>query len=474
MTQLEIELELCKENFEFFTGYCYQNMFKKRFWFYPFHKKLVSILTNLHTLKSPRVIINAPPRIGKTEIVKHYLAWCFLKDPSASVTYISYEQNLVSRKNREIKEILLWLSTRFNIPELRMSPSADGKTEWVNRANGTILARGSRNGITGSGCSTMMVIDDPNKPEDRISAKLLERRNKVFISTIRNRINTPETPIVIIQQRIASQDLSGFLLAGGINEKWTHYNFPAINLDGTALCPERLPLDEIETYKSDPFTYNAQYLQKPLDEVGNLFDRNKLILAVARPPANTMKMVIAVDAASKGDVANDFNAIAVIGMTKTDFYVLDIINFHADITVLLKRVREMRIKWGQAIPILFESRSNGTAAAQILRKETSGILESNPCKDKIERAIVVKYLFDSMCVQFAVRGMIWGEVLSQFTQFPHVLHDDIVDAVVLGITWLNNLPKCNTSNTAQVSTQLRRPSYGGKYGSSGYNPARRF
>ena len=470
MTQLEIELDLCRKDFRFFVGYCFQNIVHRKFHFYKFHNDLVDIL--LTADKHNRMITNAPPRIGKTEIVKHWIAWQFLKDPSSSIIYVSYDESLVGRKNREIKDLLVWLSKHFGIQELRMLRQANGKKEWVNRAGGTILARGSKNAITGSGCSTALVVDDPNKPADRTSPVILEERNKIFTSTVRNRIDDPSVPIIIIQQRIACGDLSGYLLDGGTGDEWAHYNFPAINADGTALCPERLPVEEVENYKHDPFTYNAQYLQVPLDDIGNLFERSQLILGGQRPPASAMRMVISVDAAMQADIVNDYNAVSVIGMAGPEFYILEVQNFHADITVLLQRIRELRQRWGANVPVLFESKANGVAAVQILRKEMNGVLETTPCKNKVERALVVKYLFDGLNVHFTLRGLVWGEVQAQFTQFPHGRHDDIVDSVVQGITWLNNLPKMqNNPQTAQ----LHRPLYGRRqYAGSGYNPQRRF
>jgi predicted phage terminase large subunit-like protein len=431
------------------------------FIFYEFHKNLVDILLRLPQEK--RVIINAPPRIGKTELVKHYIAWRFLNDPSSSVIYCSYDEKLVARKNREIKDLLIWLGEHFDIPELKPLPQVNGKTEWVNRANGTIIARGTNNALTGSGCSTLLVCDDPNKPADRMSATLLNRRNVVFKSTIRNRINTPDVPILIIQQRVASNDLTGWLMTD-LNEKWIQYKFPALKENGESICPERLPVEEIEKYKSDPFTYNAQYLQVPLDDVGKLFPKDKIKFSLSRPPASAMRLIISVDAAGKGDILNDFNSIAVIGRHGPDYHVLEDLNFRADITVLLQKIREVRGRWGQSTPVLIESKSNGLAAIQLLRKEMSGILETNPVKDKVERALVVKYLFDSENVYFAVRGLVFGEILSQFTQFPHCTHDDIVDAVVQGITWLMKLPmnRGTTSNTQQLQRpKFGRPTYAG-------------
>lgn len=473
MTKLDVELSLLRENFIFFVCFCFKTFYEKEFTFHWFHKDFAQKLTTLEP--HARKVVNAPPRIGKTVLIQMFVAWLILRNPKATIIYICYEERLAAAKNREIKDLCVWLAKRYGLTELLLNPQAQGKTHWINRAGGGVMARGSKNGITGFGADTLLIVDDPNKPEDRSSPATLDMRNRAFSNTIRNRINTPDVPIVVVQQRVASNDLSGYLLNYG-SEKWEHYNYPALNEDGTALCPERLPVSEVETYKSDPFTYNAQYLQVPLDDIGKLFDKNKLVLATSRPNAAALRLVISVDAAGKGDIGNDFNAIAVIGTDGRDFYILEILNFHADITVLLQKVRELRQRFGQKVPVVFESRANGQAAVQLLRKETSGILEVNPIKDKVERAILVKYLFDSMNVMFCLRGLVWGEVQAQFTQFPHCKHDDIVDAVVQGITWLQSLPKnCfKTNEERKPKVNLGRPCYGqrSRYASSGYYPSR--
>lgn len=466
MTEKDIELQLCKENFMFFVGFIFVHLYKKCFIWYEFHKELAKILLDLPNTK--RVIVNAPPRIGKTDLTKCYIAWRFLNDPSSTVIYCSYDEALVARKNREIKEILVWLSKYFDMPDLKPLTQANGKKEWTNRAGGMILARGTNSNVTGSGCNTLLVCDDPNKPQDRISATILARRWQVFKSTIRNRIDLPEVPILIIQQRVASQDLTGCLLAD-TEEKWVHYKFSAIKENGESICPERLPVSEIEKYKSDPFTYNAQYLQVPLDDIGKMFKKDQITFSLTRPATTAMRLVISVDAAGKGDIGNDFNAIAVCGRIGPKYYVLEVLNFHADITMLMAKIKDVRRRWGSTTPVLIENKSNGLAAIQLLRREMSGILEASPTKDKVERAIVVKYLFDAGDVSFSTHGLVWGEIQSQFTQFPHGKHDDIVDAVVQGLTWLTRLPdNRKLSNVPPVN--LSRPQYGRpKYAGNGYS-----
>lgn len=470
MTQKDIEFNLCKTNFMFFVGFIFLRVYKREFSWYKFHKDLAGILLDLPKLQ--RVIINAPPRIGKTDLTKLYICWLFLNDPSSTIIYCSYDEALVARKNREIKEILVWISKYFDVPELKPLTQANGKKEWTNRAGGMILARGTNSNVTGSGCRTLLVLDDPNKPQDRISAVVLARRWQVFKSTIRNRIDLPSVPILVIQQRVASQDLTGCLLAD-TEEKWIQYKFPAIGEDGESLCPERLPVSEINKYKSDPFTYNAQYLQVPLDDVGKLFKKDQIRFSLTRPATTAMRLVISVDAAGKGEVGNDCNAISVCGrvMATNKYFVLEVLNFHADITLLLKRIREVRSRWGQQVPVLIENKSNGLAAIQILRRETSGILEANPTKDKVERAIVVKYLFDAGDVSFSTHGLVWGEIQSQFTQFPHGKHEDIVDSVVQGLTWLQKLPSYSAQHRAsEQDNNLKRPTFGRpKYAGNGYS-----
>lgn len=457
---------MCLENFAFFVGFIFVRIYNRPFVWYEFHKELAAILLDLPNLL--RVIINAPPRIGKTDLTKLYICWLFFKDPSSTVIYCSYDEALVARKNREIKEILVWLSKYFDIPDLKPLTQANGKKEWTNRAGGMILARGTNSNVTGSGCKTLLVLDDPNKPQDRISATILARRWQVFKSTIRNRIDLPSVPILIIQQRVASQDLTGCLLAD-TEEHWVQYKFPAIKENGESICPERLPVSEIDKYKSDPFTYNAQYLQTPLDDIGKMFKKDQLLFSLTRPATAAMRLVISVDAAGKGDIGNDFNAIAVCGRIGPRYYILEVQNFHADITVLINKIKEVRSRWGNSTPVLIENKANGLAAIQLLRKEMSGILEATPTKDKVERAIVVKYLFDAGDVNFSTHGLVWGEIQSQFTQFPHGKHDDIVDAVVQGLTWLIKLPDNRKTQQSDKQCNLMRPNYGRpKYAGNGY------
>ena len=55
-----------------------------------------------------------------------------------------------------------------------------------------------------------LLVDDPIKPEDALFETIRERVNNRFESTIRNRVNSRNTPIIIIMQRLHEHDLCGY------------------------------------------------------------------------------------------------------------------------------------------------------------------------------------------------------------------------------------------------------------------------
>lgn len=458
-TEREIEKKLCTESFQFFVAFVYRNCLGKEFTWYWFHKRIADVLLNMPS--HGRYILNAPFRIGKTCVIQMFIAWMLFKEPTSSFLYVTYDQDLAEDKTQDIRNIVKWVADYFGIDDLKLARGRNSASRWRTNAGGYVYAKGSGKPITGYGCDTMLIIDDPNKPMDRVSPKILEKRNQVYSTSVRNRINTPSVPIFIIQQRVADNDLSGFLLKGGSGENWSHLNFPGVKEDGSALCPERFPLEEIEKYRSDPFVYNAQIMQRPLEDIGKFFSKNKIILSQTKPSLLGKHIIISVDASGKPGDIHDYNAIAVIATDGKDYWIMEVLNFKSDITMLLTRVRELRRRYGGNVPILFEAKANGTAASQLLKREMNGILETTPRFDKVERATVVKYLFDSMNVQFCCGGLVWTEVLSQFCSFPNCPHDDIVDAVVQGITYLRNnfkaLDRCSNSSS---NTPLLRRGYG--------------
>jgi hypothetical protein len=80
-----------------------------------------------------------------------------------------------------------------------------------------------------------IIIDDPVKPDDADSDTLREKVNNRYDSTIKNRVNSRNTPIIVIMQRLHPMDLSGYLQRDDEEDEWEVIELPCIKKDGTAL-----------------------------------------------------------------------------------------------------------------------------------------------------------------------------------------------------------------------------------------------
>src|SRR5689334_23321079 len=54
-------------------------------------------LTSVLDGKCNRIIINVPPRYGKTELVIHFIAWALAQYPDSNNLYISYAHSLAKK-----------------------------------------------------------------------------------------------------------------------------------------------------------------------------------------------------------------------------------------------------------------------------------------------------------------------------------------------------------------------------------------
>jgi predicted phage terminase large subunit-like protein len=120
-----------------------------------------------------------------------------------------------------------------------------------------------------------IVIDDPIKPEDALSDVKRERVNLRFETTIRNRVNSRNTPIIIIMQRVHEHDLCGYLLELE-PEEWTVVSLPCLYIDEygeeKALWPHKHTVKELHKLREkNEFVFDTQYMQNPKPQEGLMY-----------------------------------------------------------------------------------------------------------------------------------------------------------------------------------------------------------
>ena len=276
------------------------------------HRSICEALDNVVSGRTRRLIINIAPRYGKTELaVKAFIEYGLCLNPRSRFLHLSYSDDLVRDSSREIRETLM-------LPEMRslFGVGISGKSDkkWYTDAGGGLYAVSTGGQVTGFGAGSVdaedtdaldefiqgrggafsgaIVIDDPIKPEDALSDNLREKVNQRFETTIRNRVNSRRTPIIIIMQRLHPHDLCGYLQEVEPDE-WTVLSLPCIYFDDFGmefpLWPEKHTLEELHKIeRANSFVFQTQYMQNPQPLEGLMYREFKTYDVI--PPCRKEEM----------------------------------------------------------------------------------------------------------------------------------------------------------------------------------------
>lgn len=257
---------------------------------YPIADKLNRILT-CDPSQPRNIIINMPPRSGKTELcILYFVALGFAVNPSSVFMHLSSSDNLVNRNVAGIRDIMLSAPYRMLFPMTQVTNNAAGSIQ--TSSGGEMYVAPFLGQITGFGCgvygsnkfSGAMLVDDPVKTQDALSETIRERINFTWSNTIISRKNSEDTPVIIIAQRTHENDLCGYLMKneGVVSEggKWDLLELPAIIDDGQeterSYWPSRVSLAELKSQRElNGWVFETQQMQNPKPIEGLLFNKSK-------------------------------------------------------------------------------------------------------------------------------------------------------------------------------------------------------
>lgn len=262
-----------------FTRYFFKKRNDKRFIVGRHHQLICEKLAAVLRGETKRLIINIAPRYGKTELaVKNFIAMGLALNPASRFLHLSYSGSLAQDNSVAIKDIITSEEYQRLFPT-RIKYGSDTKSRWDTEQGGGVYATSTLGQITGFGAGAVdvpgepytfagaIVIDDPIKPEDALSDLVRESVNRRFETTIRNRVNSRNTPIVIIMQRVHERDLCGYLTALEPGE-WEVLSLPCITKDQEGneqpLWEFKHTVDELHAIEANnAFVYQTQYQQNP-------------------------------------------------------------------------------------------------------------------------------------------------------------------------------------------------------------------
>lgn len=446
MTQEDKVLKYkCENSLLFFARYIYKENHRRNFILAPHFKLIAETLEAVTRGEISRLIINIPPRYGKTELaIKIFISWCLAKWQNSKFIHLSYSDSLALDNSSQTKEYIQSDSfQRFWKMELKKD--AQSKSKWFNEFGGGVYATASGGAITGFGAgvseskefSGAIIIDDPLKPDDAFSEVKRRAVNERYNNTIRSRVNDRKTPIIVIMQRLHEEDMSGFLLDGGSGENWHHLCLPALNENNEPLYPEKHTFKELEQIRqANAYTFAGQYMQRPAPEEGGEWKKEWFNI-INRAEIPNLNWTMYIDGAYTKNTANDPTGIQVAASFKNDYIILSSIDKYLEMPELIKFIPEHIKALGVNINIVrIEPKASGKSMAQILRQQTrlnvTEIKTDFVMMSKIERARSASPFIESGRVKL-VQGS-WNEsYLNQVGMFPNAKHDEHVDLTSYGI-----------------------------------------
>lgn len=246
------------------------------------HKVLADALERVENGTLKRLIVNMPPRHGKSELVSvNFPAWCMGRNKDRSIMAASYGAALAQDFGRKVRNIMDGVEYKalFNT---RLAEDSQAKDSWATNGRGEYNAVGVGGSLTGKGAG-ILIIDDPVKSREEADSETIpEKIWEWYKGTALTRL-TPDGAVVIVMTRWRDNDLVGRILEEqkqfGLND-WEIITLPAIAEEadeyreiGDPLWGDHYTLQGLQETKLaiGSYEFASQYQQNPVNRETQLF-----------------------------------------------------------------------------------------------------------------------------------------------------------------------------------------------------------
>jgi predicted phage terminase large subunit-like protein len=405
-----------------------------------------------------RLAISVPPRSLKSlSITIAFSAWLHGHRPACAVMSASYAQDLASKLARDTRKVMEsdWYKTIF--PATRISPSKSAVYDFETTESGVRYSASVMGGFTGRGAD-IIIIDDPQRPDDAMSEAMRKTVNDWFDGTVYSRLNDKqEGAIIIVMQRLHTDDLIGHVLE---QEDWDVLNLAAIAEDdehytyetifgtqcyhrklGEALHPARESLHTLQQLRKaiGEYRFLSQYQQQPVPEGGLIIRDNWLPRMPRASFPDKFEMVLqSWDTASKASELSDYSVCTTWGLKDKKLYLLDVLCRRLEFPELKRACIALANQYRPDI-ILVEDKSSGIQLIQELKAAGIWSVQAfKPQGDKATRLFTCSAMFENGAVILPEDAPWLNSYVRELTSFPSSKHDDQVDSTTQALAFLRN------------------------------------
>ena len=431
--------------------------------FYAWNNKLIDLLEEVVAGKLNRLIVQVPPRHGKSQLVSRlFPAYYLLKHQDRNVAVTSYGAALAEGFSRAARAFYVDAGGRLD-------PASQSVKAWGTEQRGGLWAVGVGGAATGRGAH-LGIVDDPIKDRKEAESKaVIDTLRDWYGSTFRTRIEPEGGAIVIVQTRWSEQDLIGQVLDveeqvdPADREGWHVVDFPAIcepweerpplpecvtveedwREPGEALNPERYDLRSLSKIRASIGSreFAALYQQSPRADGGNIIQADWFQFFTEQPEKFS-RIILSADCTFTASENSDYVAIAAIGQVGSQFYLLDMVNERMDIVGTMSRIQAKVRQW-RPTAVLVEAAANGHGVIQMMKGRIPNLIGVKPAQggSKTVRVQACAPIIEAGNFYLPSRASWVEPFISQATLFPASKNDDQIDAVSQALNWMNQRPE---------------------------------
>jgi len=404
-----------------------------------------------------RLIITLPPRSLKSILASIALpAFLLGHDPTARIICVSYSDVLSRAHANDFRAVIRSALFRRLFPNTHVSLSKDTELEVKTTARGFRLATSVGGTLTGRG-GNVLIIDDPQKPQDAHSETARDHVQQWYHNTLYPRLDSKaDDAIIVVMQRLHEDDLVGSLLKEG---EWHHLNFPAIaeveekialgggrvhiRRRGDVLHPQREPIASLEQTRAGmgSIDFAAQYQQAPVPVGGNMINWAWLRTYDLAPSIEpTDRIIVSWDTALSPKEFSSYSACVTVLARGDAIYVLDVWRLQIDYPDLRRQVIALHQRWKPAsarYSLLIENKGSGMSLIQDLNGvEQIYPIPVDPKGDKAMRMYAHTAKFEAGAIHVPKRAPWLDAFRHELLAFPAGRTNDQVDALSQALTYL--------------------------------------
>lgn len=450
-----------------------------------------------------RLLINIPPRFGKTNLVS--IAWpCWTwaqppvegnprLGPGTRFLCASYGANKAQADGVTARRLIgsKWYQDLWG-DRVQVARDRDNQEAYDTLAGGSRISTGIPESLGKGG--VIKLIDDPHKTDDVESDLVRSGTIRAYDEVWSSRSNDPlASAEVIVMQRLGEIDLSGHVLERG---DVVHLCLPAEydprrhcstsigwsdprTEEGEPLWPERFTPKWMEQQAADqgPFAWASQYMQSPVPRGGGIIKDHwwnvwpvpgeedswtRLVEVDGESVKRTFfpdweYVLLSVDTAFEVKQSNDYSACTVWGVwedrsRRPKLMLVEAWRERLELHELVEKVRDTA-KRRKVDAILVEGKASGLSVVQELRRLMRGdeyqIVSINPKGDKVARVHSIVPMFTGGLIYAPKRR--WSDAcIEEISSFPRGRHDDYVDSVSMALGYMRR------TGLAQLASEVQR------------------